>query len=50
MKKMRILTFIQLAAENDLKMIFEKIEHERQWKSDEVESFIIDGKRLSYFF
>ena len=41
---MRLLTFMQLAESNS-EMGFEQIEKELELKSDEVESFIIDGKR-----
>ncbi|CAG2058214.1 unnamed protein product [Timema podura] len=41
MKKMRLLTFMQLA-EGNSEMTFETIQQELQLQDDEVESFIID--------
>jgi len=43
MKKMRLLTFMQLA-EDSQEMSFQKIQEELQLKPEEVEPFIIDGK------
>lgn len=43
MKKMRLLTFMQLAETNP-EMSFDTIQEELQINEDEVESFIIDGK------
>lgn len=45
MKKMRLLTFMQLAETNP-EMSFETIQSELQLEEDNVESFIIDGKFL----
>lgn len=45
MKKMRLLTFMQLAETNP-EMSFDTIQEELQINEDEVESFIIDGKLL----
>jgi translation initiation factor 3 subunit M len=45
MKKMRLLTFMQLA-ENSSEMAFDKVEKELQLGDNEVEEFIIDGKYL----
>lgn len=43
MKKMRLLTFMQLAETNP-EMSFDTIQEELQISESEVESFIIDGK------
>lgn len=43
MKKMRLLTFMQLAETNP-EMSFDTIQEELQINENEVESFIIDGK------
>jgi len=43
MKKMRLLTFMQLAETNP-EMSFDTIQEELQIDESEVESFIIDGK------
>lgn len=43
MKKMRLLTFMQLAETNP-EMSFDTIQEELQINESEVESFIIDGK------
>jgi len=43
MKKMRLLTFMQLAETNP-EMSFDTIQEELQIEESEVESFIIDGK------
>lgn len=43
MKKMRLLTFMQLAEANN-EMSFEMIQKELQLEPDQVEAFIIDGK------
>lgn len=43
MKKMRLLTFMQLA-ETHPEMSFQMIQSELQIEEEEVESFIIDGK------
>lgn len=42
MKKMRLLTFMQLAEDNQ-EMSFQKIQDELQLQPEEVEPFIIDG-------
>lgn len=42
MKKMRLLTFMQLAETNP-EMSFDTIQEELQINEDEVENFIIDG-------
>lgn len=47
MKKMRLLTFMQLAETNP-EMSFDTIQEELQINEDEVESFIIDGTFLKY--
>lgn len=47
MKKMRLLTFMQLAETNP-EMSFDTIQEELQISESEVESFIIDGKYLCY--
>lgn len=49
MKKMRLLTFMQLAETNP-EMSFDTIQEELQITEDEVESFIIDGKLLEYVY
>lgn len=49
MKKMRLLTFMQLAETNP-EMSFDTIQEELQINEDEVESFIIDGKLYAYKF
>ena len=43
LSKMRLLTFLQIA-ENQKEMTFEAIEKGMQISTDEVESFIIEGK------
>lgn len=43
MKKMRLLTFMQLA-EGNTEMSFDTIQKELQIEEDQVEAFIIDGK------
>lgn len=43
MKKMRLLTFMQLA-EGNTEMSFDTIQKELQIDEDQVEAFIIDGK------
>ena len=43
LKKMRLLTFMQLA-ETNCEMTFQMIQDELKIKEDEVEAFIIDGK------
>lgn len=48
MKKMRLLTFMQLAETNP-EMSFDTIQEELQISETEVESFIIDGKLNSYY-
>lgn len=42
MKKMRLLTFMQLAEANT-EMTFDTIQEELQLPADQVEAFIIDG-------
>lgn len=49
MKKMRLLTFMQLAETNP-EMSFDTIQEELQINEDEVESFIIDGKLYKYAY
>lgn len=49
MKKMRLLTFMQLAETNP-EMSFEMIQSELMIDVEEVESFIIDGETNSVFF
>lgn len=46
MKKMRLLTFMQLAETNP-EMSFETIQEELQIGEDEVENFIIDGENFT---
>lgn len=46
-KKMRLLTFMQLAETNP-EMSFQTIQDELQIEEDQVESFIIDGKDFFY--
>ena len=46
LKKMRLLTFMQLAETNP-EMSFQTIQSELQINEDKVESFIIDGKLLA---
>jgi len=41
---MRLLTFLQ-SAENQKEVTFDTIEREMQISADEVESFIIEGRR-----
>lgn len=48
MKKMRLLTFMQLAETNP-EMSFDTIQEELQIGESEVESFIIDGELLLNF-
>lgn len=48
MKKMRLLTFMQLAETNP-EMSFQTIQNELQIEEDKVESFIIDGTFITYF-
>ena len=45
LKKMRLLTFMQLA-EGNSEMSFDTIQQELQLKDTEVEAFIIDGKKF----
>lgn len=45
LKKMRLLTFMQLA-EGNSEMTFDTIQQELQLEATEVEAFIIDGKKL----
>jgi len=45
LKKMRLLTFMQLA-EGNSEMSFDTIQQELQLKETEVEAFIIDGKKF----
>lgn len=47
MKKMRLLTFMQLAEANN-EMSFEMIQKELQLEPDQVEAFIIDGKNYRF--
>lgn len=47
MKKMRLLTFMQLAETNP-EMSFETIQSELQIEENDVESFIIDGKLINF--
>jgi translation initiation factor 3 subunit M len=47
LSKMRLLTFLQ-TAENQKEMTFDTIEKDMQISSDEVESFIIEGKSIKY--
>lgn len=49
MKKMRLLTFMQLAETNP-EMSFETIQEELQISESEVESFIIDGTLILLLF
>lgn len=49
MKKMRLLTFMQLAETNP-EMSFDTIQEELQIGESEVESFIIDGELLLKFY
>jgi len=48
LKKMRLLTFMQLA-EGNSEMSFDTIQQELQLKETEVEAFIIDGKKFCYY-
>jgi hypothetical protein len=47
LKKMRLLTFMQLA-EGNSEMSFDTIQQELQLKETEVEAFIIDGKKFCF--
>lgn len=49
MKKMRLLTFMQLA-ENRKEITFEQVQKELQLTENEVEPFIIDGKCVKAVF
>ena len=44
--KMRVLTFLQ-SAENQKEVTFDTIEKEMQIPTDEIESFIIEGKNIN---
>jgi len=48
LKKMRLLTFMQLA-EGNSEMSFDTIQQELQLKETEVEAFIIDGKKFCFY-
>jgi len=48
LKKMRLLTFMQLA-EGNSEMSFDTIQQELQLKDTEVEAFIIDGKKFCFY-
>jgi len=47
MKKMRLLTFMQLA-ESSSEMGFNKIQQELQLEENQVEEFIIEGTSCKY--
>jgi len=48
LKKMRLLTFMQLA-EGNSEMSFDTIQQELHLQETEVEAFIIDGKKFCYY-